>query len=157
MENLFLLLIAIVSIAFVWLIWARQKLTHHHRSFQRRETLLRRDLQKRRDMVPLLLESFRMKHEITPQWTDLMDRRKSFHKPGQASMHEEEEFEQALLAFVESYDVTDVTYLETEKHIKNLTQIIERAKKEWSVEHNRFLSVKRKAPFSLVAKIFAIR
>ena len=136
MENIFLILIAIVAILFVWLIWARQRLTHHLRSFQRRERLLRRDFGKRRDMVPYLLESFRSKHEITPQWVDLLERRKAFHVSGTIAMNKELEFENILLAFIQSYDIPDVNYLEAEKNITEMTDIIQASKVEWQQEYD---------------------
>jgi hypothetical protein len=157
MENIFLILIAVAAVLFVWLIWARQRLTHHLRSFQRRETLLFRDLRKRRDMVPYLLESFRSKHEVTPQWMDLMERRKAFHASGHIPMKHEMEFEDTLLAFVQAYDIADVNYLDAEKNIKNMTGIIENSKHDWQTEHESFNRLRKSFPYSIASAIFGIR
>lgn len=157
MENLFLILIAIVAVLFIWLIWSRQSLVHHLRSFQRRDELLRRDFQKRRDMVPYLLETFRARHDITPQWLDLLERRKVFHQPGRRSMKAEAEFEQVLNAFIVAYDIRDINYLEAEKNITALNEIIERAKQEWKAEHDAFLNLKKRFPYSVASAIFGVR
>lgn len=157
MENLILILIAVVLLFFVWLLWARQRLLHHLRSFQRRDALLRRDFQKRRDMVPYLLESFRARHEIPPEWTTLLEKRKQFHKLEEPSFREELDFEQLLHDFISRYDVKDLSYLEAEKNIKDLTTVIERAQIEWKQEHDRFLNLKKRFPYSVASAIFGVR
>jgi len=157
MQNLFLILIAIVAVLFIWLMWARQSLIHHLRSFQRRDELLRRDFAKRRDMVPYLLESFRTRHEWTPQCLDLLERRKAFHLSGKSSMKAEAEFEEVLNAFILAYDIRDVNYLDAEKSITAISEIVERAKQEWKAEHDAFLNLKKRFPYSTASAIFGVR
>ncbi|MFT7183985.1 MAG: hypothetical protein ACI9QC_000311 [Oceanicoccus sp.] len=154
MENIFLILIAVVVLGFVWLMWARQHLLSHMHSFQRREVLLRRDFQKRRDIVPYLLDSFRAKHEVNPQWSELLEKRKAFHKVGEIPFKEELEFEEVLLNFVHAYDISDVNYLEAENDILKITEIIKESKLEWKKEENSYNAIKKRFPYSVASVMF---
>lgn len=157
MQELFLILIAAISVVFLWILWARQGLVHHLRSFQRRDLLLRRDLQKRRDMVPYLLESFRAKREVTPEWTALLEQRKAFHAPGLSSMNAELAYESELEAFIMSHDLTDVNYLEAERNINKLGETIERAKQAWQAEYDAFVKLRKRFPYSVASAMFGVR
>ncbi len=157
MENFLLLLIAILLLLFIWLMWARQILISHLRSFQRRDELLRRDYQKRRDMVPYLLESFRSNAEVGTKWHELLEARKRFHTEEALSLKEEESFEEKLNTFIQENDIYDINYLEAEKNILKMNETIDLARKEWKAEYDYFLSLKNSFPYSLASVIFKIR
>jgi len=114
---------------------------------------------KRRDMVPLILESARIDD---PRWAALKDKREKLLKnesDKQIRLELENQFENAISAFIAVADgIRDSVFLEAKKDLlKDIRQEIDPAMKKY-LDCSRELNDKlNKFPYSIAAKIFRIK
>ena len=74
-ENLFLIIGAIIIIIFIWLFWLRNSLMRDLIAVTQIQSILKTDFAKRRDIIPYLLESYKAASEPTDLWRKLLDLR----------------------------------------------------------------------------------
>ena len=155
LHNLILLIIALVSLFFIWVFWLRNTLNHYQRGYQNKRDILMHDFDKRRDKVPYLLESYR-KISQSDLWRKIAEERATFHK--ETSWEKELAFEDTLYKFIgESGTPKSVHYLEAKKEILQISEAIEnekKAMKEMAELYNQKIKV---FPYSLASAIFGFR
>lgn len=154
-ENSILLLIAAAFILFIGLLWLRQNLLHELREAQSREAVLLKDFEKRRDIVPYLLESARSATEPTDTWRKLAEDRGQFMTA--QNTQKELEFEQTLQRYLESTNVRTLNFLEAKKNIEELSTLIEEQKRDRQTAMNRFNERRKQFPYSVASAIFGFR
>lgn len=154
MENLLLILLGLLVLSFTWALWLRYQLMQRLNAWQNKQFELSSLLQKRRDTLPYLLEMYRQ--EKTPQanWQQLADERAKFHDP--QPMTQEWELERHMLEFIKAEHVSTPNYLEAEKDILDLSKEINDKKEGVEVSHQAFMTLKAKAPYGVVAKVFGV-
>lgn len=157
MENLFLILIAIVLLGFIWLMWLRQSLLHRLRDMAQGEAILRRDLAKRRDMVPYLLEGYKQAQDQDQAWRDLLSARQEFHAEGPSIMEAEWQFEATLQSFLQQASLKNLTFLEAKKDIEEITALIHQEKDRFEAARTAFATQAKQFPYSLASAIFGFR
>ncbi len=154
MHNIVLLLIALVSIIFLWLIWARVHILHEYQKIEKQKDLILCDCDKRRDFVPLLLEGFKFAQQANQGWHELVQARAEFRSSD--NFEKEKEFASILLNFNKNNDTKEIHFLEAKKEITHITKIID---KEFAIlqdMQNNYMDLISKLPYSFVAKLFKL-
>jgi hypothetical protein len=154
MSKLILLLIGLLILAFIWLMWARVRLMHERAGIAQQKNILLKDFDKRRDMLPLLLEGFRIAKEATPEWSALLTARAEFRDVSQ--FEKETAFEAQLLQFMTQNPVRDIHFLEAKKDILELGKLIQKERELLQHKEELYLALARQFPYSVAAKIFAL-
>jgi hypothetical protein len=152
LTNLILLLITLLILYFVGMLWLRQSLLNALHDLQRRQEVLFKDYERRRDQVPLLLESIRELQEPTDAWRKLVSDRMAFRSA--ASRVEEEAFEKELLSFLDQTSLRSVNFLEAKKGIQEISTLIDQQKLELQKAAEAFNAKRREFPYSLAAALF---
>lgn len=153
MENIILIVIAALTLIFIWLIWLRHSLVYVLNQAERQRAILQTDLSKRRDIVPYLLESCR--GEVDPgMWQKLLTARAEFHKDTEFAA--EWEFEKQLMHFIQETKVTSVSYLEAKKDIVEMATLIEKGKQGLTNAVDEFNAKRKQFPYSLASAIFGL-
>lgn len=155
LENLILILLAIVSILFIWLFWLRHSLIHLYRNYSQKYEILMHDFAKRRDMIPLLLEAFKKTGAPHDTWRKILEERAFFH--ANSTWQKELEFESEIYTFVANSTQTNLLFLEAKKDIIDLSRAIENEKKELNQAVESFNSQKKEFPYSYASAIFGLR
>lgn len=160
LQNLILLIIALVTLLFVGLLWTRHSLFQSLQAVQQHEMILQKDFDKRRDTVPYLLEATRQVEEPTDTWRKLAEDRSVFNLPPKNAMSDlalELEFEKTLNNYLQSSTYRNVSFLDAKKDIEELNVLIEKEKSAFHEAVNRFNKQKKEFPYSLVSGIFGLR
>jgi len=152
LENLFLLLLALVILLFISLLWLRQGLFHSFREVLQHEALLKKDFEKRRDTIPYLLESARVSEPPSDTWLKLAHDRAWFHHSW--SMEKENEFEETLKRYLQGSSLHSVNFLDAKKDISDLTTLIEKEKLALAEATDDFNRMRKQFPYSLAARLF---
>ncbi len=155
MTNIFLLIIAALIIAFIWLIWLRQSLLNTLQVSEQKRQILQLDLNKRRDVVPYLLESFRAAQEPNDAWHKILNQRKEFNQS--STLEKEWEFEQNLAHFMRDTHIKTQNFLEAKKAIQDLTDLVEKEKLELEAATQTFTEKQKQFPYSMASAIFGLR
>lgn len=153
--NFIAIIIALVILFFIGLLWLRQNLVYKIRNANAHREILIKKLNKRRDTVPYLLESFRQNNEPTEGWYHLLTERAAFHSAH--VMDKEWEFERTLLQFLHNNPIKSVNFLEAKKDIRDLGELIEKEKRVFQEAANVYNEQRKKFPFSLASGIFALQ
>ena len=154
LANLILIIISVLTIAFIWLWWLRHAVLQKARNAEQKQFILMRDIQKRRDTVPYLLESFRAEAEPDEAFRKILEERKFFHT--EENMEKEWEFEKNLLHFLRDKQIRNLNYLEAKKDIQDLSAIIEKEKTELQGAIEAFNAQRKLFPYSLASAIFGL-
>jgi len=154
-SDIILILIAVLVLAFIALLWLRHELLNSERNIGHLRGILQKDLNKRRDTVPYLLESMRATLEPTDIWRKIVEQRAIFHASD--SLEKEMEFEKEILDFVNTVDIKDVNVLEAKKDILDLTKLIEKEKNEIDLAVSGFNELKIKFPYTVASAIFGFQ
>jgi len=145
--NLILIAIALFALYGITLLSLRQNLLHDLRELQRRQGVLMNDYGKRRDQVPLLLESTR---EDAPQpsdtWRKLVTDR---------TTAPELDFEKELNEFLQNPTFKSLGFLEAKKSITEISALIEKQKQEIQAAIAVFNAKRREFPYSMATTVFA--
>lgn len=155
LANLIFLIAVLFSLAFLGVLWLRQSLFQILNHLTQHEAILRTDMRKRRDMVPLVLEGLRDQAELSDSWMKLVRDRAVFHAP--SSLAQEWEFEKNLKDFLASTNSRSLHFLEGKKDIEELSLLIEKEKAtlhSYAVEYNE---QRKRFPYSLASAIFGLR
>lgn len=156
MENLVLILIGFLVLAFVWGIWIRQSLFGVMNVAEQKRQILKNDLGRMRDTVPYLLEFSR--HEIEessqPIWRKLLEDRKFFHK--EEDINKAIEYERELLQFLQNTHLKNVHFMEAKKDIFDLSGLVEKEKTDLEVAMQTFNEKRNKFPYKQVSAIFGL-
>lgn len=155
LPNLIVIIGGIVVLAFIAALWLRQNLIHDLNVLSQNENLLRKDLEKRRDFVPFLLEGAREGSELKDEWQALARKRTSFMQV--STLAQELEFEKSLQIYLDSNNIKTVVYLEAKKDIQEMSKLIEEQKEKIRNLSQNFNAKRKEFPYSLVSGIFAIR
>ncbi len=155
MENSILVVIGILVLGFAWLIWARQHVLMLFWEARRARQTMQADLDKRRDTVPFLLESFRHEESLANDWRILKEERARFHT--QQSLELEFAFEAMLLNFLKRTSLKNLQFLEAKKDIEDLTDLIERQKAQYESAKVQFEALKKQFPYSVASAMFGLR
>lgn len=155
LTNIVLLLMTLLILYFVGMLWLRQSLIASLRDLQHREELLMKDFEKRRDQVPLLLESVRELQEPSDLWRKLIADRAGFHK--QSSRAAEETFEKELSDFLAQTTLRSVNFLEAKRSIEEISTLIQKQKQEMQTAILAFNAKRKEFPYSLASAIFHFR
>ena len=155
LANLIFLIAVLFSLAFVGVLWLRQSLYQILGHLTQHEAILRADMRKRRDIVPLILEGLREQGEATDAWRKLVQDRAVFHSP--ATLTQEWEFEKNLKEFLAQTDSRSLHFLEGKKDIEELSSLIDKEKMTlhgFALEYNE---QRKRFPYSLASAIFGLR
>lgn len=156
MPNLFLILIALLSLLFIWLLWLRHGLLLKERQVLAMQNLLLLDLQKRRDTVPFLLEGFRQEMAPSSEWQRLVKERAYFHE--HEKFEKEWEFERYLLEFIKNCPpIKNLHFLEAKKDILDLSKSVEMVKFKVEKEIESYNFQRKQFPYNLAALCFGFR
>lgn len=155
MSNLFLLLITLIVLGFIWMMWLRQSLIHSLAQASQRRQILQKDLSKRRDHVPYLLESFRKENEVTAEWNGILKARAFFHE--NQSLAKEWEFEKQLFEFMNQAPARNVDFLEAKKDIQDMSTVVEKEKLSLEEAVNAFNEKRNHFPYKIAAKLFGFQ
>ena len=153
MENIILIVIAALTLIFIWLMWLRYSLVHALNRAERQRAILQADLSKRRDITPYLLESCRGEAD-TGMWQKLLTARAEFHKD--AAFETEWEFEKQLNHFIQETKVTSLGYLEAKKDILEMATLIEKGKHSLTNAVDEFNARRKQFPYSIASAIFGL-
>lgn len=154
-ENIILLMIAFATLVFIGIIWLRQNLLHELREALSRQQVLMKDLAKRRDSIPYLLESAKKELEPSDAWRRLVELRTQFLEP--QTYAKELEIEAALKQYLAENFFKSVNFLDARKDIEDLSQLIERQKQDRLDAFSRFNERRKEFPYSLASAIFGFR
>jgi len=153
MFNLFLIIVAAVSLVFIWLLWLRNYISSALIIVQHQSDVLQSDLDKRKDMVPYLLQSFLKSETKSDMWNRLVAERSEFHKT--QPIEKEWEFEKSIWSFLKASEhVKNVTFLEAKKDIEDHTDIIEKEKQNLEQAITEYNERRKTFPYSMVSGIF---
>ncbi len=155
LANIVLLFITLLILYFVGMLWLRQNLIAELRELEHREGILMKDFEKRRNQVPLLLESIRELQEPSDAWRKLVTDRATFHT--QSALAAEEAFGKELLDFLHQTSLRSVNFLEAQKGIQELSALIDRQKEEIQAAIAAFNAKRKEFPYSLASAIFHFR
>lgn len=147
-ENIIVILAFGLFLFFVWIFWLRHNLLNDFQSASEILSLLNRDLEKRRDTIPYLLESSKMSKAPGDLWNKLVRDRAS----------NADSLNESLQNFInESADVKNLNFLEAKRDVLNLNEHIQKEKFDFSEAAKAFNYRKKTFPFTLVSAIFAVR
>lgn len=155
LANLIFLIAVLFSLAFVGVLWLRQSLFQILGHLTQHEAILRADMRKRRDIVPLVLEGLREQTEVTDSWRKLVQDRAVFHSP--TTLAQEWEFEKKLNDFLTQANSRSLHFLEGKKDIEELNALIQKEKAtlhSYALEYNE---QRKRFPYSLASAIFGLR
>lgn len=158
LENTILILIALIVLLFVALLWLRYSLLHSLSLVKQNEQIIQKDFDKRRDVVPYLLESVRQLAEPTDHWRRLLENRSQFHESSQGlAMSKELEFEKNILTYIQNASLRSVNFLDAKKDIEELSKIIEKDKVNFRDSVLYFNEKQKTFPYSFAAKLFGFK
>lgn len=155
MQNLVLAIFTVLILAFIWAMWLRQGLSHLLQQARASLNVLQKDLAKRRDMVPLLLEGYRSVQEPNDTWRKLLNDRALFHD--KVSLEKEWEFEKNLLHFLQETKIDSKNFLQAKKDIEEITTLIEKEKTSLQGATEAFNERRKQFPYSLASAIFGFK
>lgn len=150
MENIFLILGALIVIVFIWIFWLRNSLIKDLSSVLQIKSIVTNDFLKRRDTIPYLLESYKSEKEPNDFWRKLLDLRARLDSS-------ENEIQETLQKFFsESEGIKNLNFLEAKKDILDLNKNIEASKKEMNEKIQVYLELRKRFPYSLASAIFSL-
>ncbi|QQR54665.1 hypothetical protein IPG41_05755 [Candidatus Peregrinibacteria bacterium] len=155
MPNFILFFAGLFVLAFIALLWLRQTLMHHLDQLKHHQDILKKDLEKVRDLTPFLLEGAREGEGVTDAWNFLVQKRAAFLNP--SSLAQDFEFEKDVQHFIANSTLKNVMYLEAKKDLTELFKLIQEQKEKMSVLIQKFNHIRKQFPYSLASGIFGIR
>ncbi len=155
MTNIILLLAVLFSLAFLGLLWLRQSLLHKLSSLTHHEVVLRRDLQKQRDTVPLILEGLRESNPATDAWRKMVQDRAQFHTS--SNLKQELEFASNLQHFISENSSKSLKFLEGKKDIEELGMLVLKERESLAREAEAYNEKRKGFPYSVASAIFGLR
>ena len=158
LENFILVLIAIFTVLFIGLLWLRHTLTERLNIARQHQQILQSDFDRRRDMVPYLLEGAREVGEPSDTWRKLVEDRAAFHALySPENVQRELDFEAKLKSYLQNTPVHAVHFLDAKKDIEELGAIIEKEKQNLQSAVRDFNEQRKIFPYSLASAIFGFR
>jgi len=152
-SNIFLIILTVVAILFIWLLWLRNNLILVLRKVEENRQILQHELDRRKDMVPFLLESYRLSDSPSDLWNKVLQERQYFHK--ETTMEKELEFEKLLQTFInESENIKNLSFMESKKDISDSTKLIENEKTKLHAAQEAYNEKRKSFPYSWVSGIF---
>ncbi len=155
LPNLLFLLLTLLVLYFIGMLWLRHSLFNQLREVEQHRLLMLKDMAKRRDTVPVLLEGWRDGQEPTDAWRQLVEKRALFHGP--SSLEQELEFEHFLNAFLAQHSCKNVNFLDAKKDIQEHTRLIEQEKGALRASTEAYNAHRKQFPYSLASAIFGLR
>lgn len=153
MENIFLFIIAIVVIIFIWMLWLRHSITRDFLLAENIKNLLIEKLNKRRDSIPYLLESYKLEREPDDLWRKILAERSAFHEEN--NLEKEWELEKTMESFFNSaVGMKNLNFLEAKKDILDLGELIGEIKEEFYSKLEKYNQKRKHFPYSIVNEIF---
>lgn len=149
-ENIFLILAALIIIIFIWLFWLRNSLMRDLSAVQQIKFILQNDFTKRRDTIPYLLESFKVTQEPTDLWRKLLDLR------AQTQSSESEILETLQKFFSTSESIKNINFHEARKNISDLNKHIESLQSEMNAKTQVYSELRKRFPYLLASAIFSL-
>lgn len=153
--NLILILIGLFLLYAAFMFWLRQNLVHMLTGLKHNEDVLRKDFEKQRDMVPILLEGLREGQEPTDAWRALVQKRMEFRAP--STLQAEMDFARTLEEFLKSNSSKALNFLDAKKDIEDLSRLIEEQKNKLKVGTATYNQKRKQFPYSLASAIFGLR
>lgn len=154
-QNFILLIIALVLLALIALLWLRQSLLHILHEISQQQRLLQKDLDKRRDILPYLLESARQAEPPSDKWRKLVEDHSFFHS--QNALSKEWEFQETLNTYLHETPLKSVAFLDAKKDIQGLSALVEQEKKKLTRGIEHYNQRRKEFPFSLAAALFDLK
>ena len=154
LPNLIILFAGLFILYGVAMLWLRQSLMSSLGSLRQNELILDKDLEKRRDLVPFLLEGAREGAQITDSWQMLLQKRAKFTEP--KSFAEELEFEKILQDYLLQNACKSLMYLEAKRDIQGVSKRVEAQKETLNALTQSFNEKRKKFPYSLASAIFGV-
>lgn len=155
LANLVLLLITLLVLYFVGLLWLRQNLLSELRELQHRQDVLMKDFEKRRDQVPVLLESIREQQEPSDAWRKLVADRAATQNLH--TLEAEENFNRQLDDFIAGTSLRSVNFLQAKQDLEATAQLIEKQKSEIHTASAAYNAKRKQFPYTLASGIFGFR
>lgn len=156
LTNLFIIILTVLALAFIWMLWLRNHIALDLRTVQQRFQVLKSDLDKRKDMVPFLLETYKMSKEKNDLWVRLLQERAFFHTG--STLEKEWEYEKTIWSFMrEAEGLKTVNFLEAKKDISDMTDVIEKEKHNLEAALAEYNERRKTFPYSLVSGIFGFQ
>lgn len=152
LANIVLILIALFILYFIGLLWLRQSLLGDLRELQHLRDMMMKDYAKRRDRVPLILESIRELEEPSDLWRKLVQDRTETQK--QNSILAEKTFEKELFDFLQNSTVRSVNFLAAKQGIEELTTLLVKEEQQLKEATLRFNTKRKEFPYSLASAVF---
>lgn len=152
LSNLVLVLIAVLVLGFIALLWLRQGLARELTFINELKDLLKKDLERRRNVVPMLLAGYQKEHGKNEAWTALLHARAELNNG--ASWSEEWDFEERLHRFIMNHKSTELAFLEARNDIQDLRELIEAEKRDLAKAKERLSARRKQFPYSLASAIF---
>ncbi len=149
-ENLFLIIAAIIIIIFIWLFWLRNSLMRDLIAVTQIQSILKSDFAKRRDIIPYLLESYKAASEPTDLWRKLLDLR------SRTDSSEIEILETLQGFFASSQSIKNINFHEAKKNISDLNKHIEASNIEIKAKSEIYSALRKRFPYSLASAIFSL-
>ena len=164
LENFILVLIALFTVLFMGLLWLRHTLAECLNVARQHQQILQSDFDRRRDMVPYLLEGAGEVGEPSDTWRKLVEDRAAFHalpelteSELQKTVQRELDFEAKLKSYLQNTPVRAVHFLDAKKDIEELGAIIEKEKQNLQSAVRDFNEQRKIFPYSLASAIFGFR
>lgn len=155
LPNLIILLAGLFILYFVASLWLRQSLIGDLEALHQNGLILQKDFEKRRDLVPFLLEGAREGTQVTDAWQALARRRAIFTQPQAFAV--ELEFEKCLQDYLSQSSCKSVMYLEAKKDINDMNKLVETQKEKLKTLAQSFNQKRKQFPYSLASAMFAVR
>lgn len=153
--NLIILFAGLFILYGVAMLWLRQNLMNDLEALHQNELILKKDLERRRDLVPFLLEGAREGRELSDSWLLIARKRAAFTQPQPFAA--EVEFERFLQDYLAQNTAKTVMYLEAKKDIQEMSDLVEAQKEKLKTLAQDFNDKRKQFPYSLTSAIFAIR
>ena len=154
LQNLIVLLASLFALYFIGMLWLRHNLMTDLEHLRRNEQLLFTDFERRRNLVPFLLEGAREGSQISDSWSHLARKKAEFATA--SNLANELEFEKLLQNYVDTNNYKTVLYLDAKKDIKEASRLVSDQKEKLQGLSQTFNEKRKKFPYSLASAIFGV-
>ena len=154
LQNLIVLLAGLIALYFIGILWMRHSLMHDLEILRQNEQLLFTDFERRRNLVPFLLEGAREGNQTSDAWNLLAKKRTEFTQGG--GLNKEIEFEKILENYLETNSCKTVLYLDAKKDIEAASRLAADQKIKLNGLSHAFNEKRKKFPYSLASAIFGV-
>ncbi len=154
LENIIVLLAGLFILYFIAMLWLRHNLMTDLDHLRQNEQVLFTDFERRRNLVPFLLEGAREGNQISDSWSLLARKKAEFATT--SNLAAEAEFEKLLQSYLDNNANKTVLYLEAKKDIKEASRLANEQKIKLNGLSQAFNEKRKKFPYVLASAIFGV-